>query len=123
LLIYHITLLISSGPRIGYWHTANETQHGRERHDHLEHDGERREELGTGSCTCQHDDAVGMRVEVLGDGVQSFLALGECPLHQRLDVLAPFAGRHHLVEFERDLGRDGEGGSQGHYENLVLYYT
>ena len=46
-------------------------------------------------------------VEALGNGLQSFLTLGECPLHQRLDDLAPFAGRHHLVEFEKHLGRDG----------------
>lgn len=51
---------------------------------------------------------VGMCVEVLGDGIHALLTLGECPLHQRLDDLTPFVGRHHLVEFEKHLGRDGE---------------
>jgi hypothetical protein len=56
----------------------------------------------------RRDPEVGMCVEVLGDRLQSFLTLGECPLHQRLDDLAPFAGRHHLIEFEKHIGRDGE---------------
>ena len=53
-----------------------------------------------------------MRVEFLGDGFHALLMFGECQLHQRLDELAAFAGRHHLIEFEKHLGRDGEGGSR-----------